>query len=246
MKHIIEVDGLALAAYEELGDGPVLVCVPGGPGYGGEQLGNLGGLDARRRLVLCDLRGAGDSDMPAKRSWAIADYAHDLDSIREALGLERIAVMGHAHGALVATRYALDHPDRVSALVLDAVPVRRIEEVDAESDQQIGGYFSKYDETAKRYVADHMGTMVEQALAWFWDNEVSDDLAAPLLDLKTPTLLIDGSKDPLGGETPTRELANKMHDCKFIVIEGASHFPWVDQPRVYAEVVESFLASMTP
>jgi pimeloyl-ACP methyl ester carboxylesterase len=242
VKQIVTVDGRRIAAYEELGSGPRLVCVPGGPGYGGEQLGNLGGLDATRRLVLCDLRGAGDSDDPVARTWAVADYARDLEQVRIHLGLEQIAIMGHAHGALTAARYALDHPDRVTALVLDAVPVRRIEDVDADSSQGMDGYFAKYDDRARRYVSEHMGQIQEDALAWFWDNEASDDLAAPLLDVKVPTLLIDGSKDPTGGDTPTRELAGRMHDCAVAVIKGASHFPWVDQPRLYVDVVEEFLS----
>jgi hypothetical protein len=51
--------------YRVLGDGPPLVCLPGGPGRAAEYLGDLGGLAASRQLVLLDPRGVGLSADPA-------------------------------------------------------------------------------------------------------------------------------------------------------------------------------------
>ena len=51
--------------YRVLGDGPPLVCLPGGPGRAAEYLGDLGGVSASRQLILLDPRGVGLSADPA-------------------------------------------------------------------------------------------------------------------------------------------------------------------------------------
>ena len=69
--------------------------------------------------MLLDPRGTGGSDRPADpRAYAIADYAADLEELREHLGLERMILLGHSHGGVVAMEYAATHPDRVERLIL--------------------------------------------------------------------------------------------------------------------------------
>jgi len=86
-------------------------------------------LLARDHTVVCpDLPGYGESGKPptapdhephSKRAMA----RHCAALMRE-LGHERFAVVGHDRGGYVATRLALDHPDRVTHLVaLDVVPI---------------------------------------------------------------------------------------------------------------------------
>ena len=53
----------------------------------------------------------------APRTLLGGPLAADLDAVRSGLGLEKTALFGHSWGATLALRYALDHPDRVSALV---------------------------------------------------------------------------------------------------------------------------------
>jgi pimeloyl-ACP methyl ester carboxylesterase len=59
-------DGTELA-YHVAGEGEPLLCLPGGPMRASAYLGDLGGLARRRRLVMLDLRGTGDSGIPADR-----------------------------------------------------------------------------------------------------------------------------------------------------------------------------------
>ena len=77
-------DGRTLA-YNLLGDGPMLVCHPGGPGFAGAELGDLGGLSASRTLVLVDPRGTGGSDKAP--DYSLDGYAADLDELRAHLGV---------------------------------------------------------------------------------------------------------------------------------------------------------------
>ncbi|GLW70025.1 hydrolase [Kitasatospora phosalacinea] len=117
-------DGTTLH-YEQLGDGPPLVAIPGGPGADARYLGTLGGLDAHRRLVRLDPRGCGRSATPVDRaSCAFSAQAADVEALREHLGADRIDLLGHSAGALTAQHYAAEFPHRVRSLVL-VTPVGR-------------------------------------------------------------------------------------------------------------------------
>jgi pimeloyl-ACP methyl ester carboxylesterase len=111
-------DGTKLA-YTEVGSGPRLVCLPGGPGRAAAYLEDLGGLSADRTLVLLDSRATGRSEVPADPASLRFDrLADDVEALRVHLGQERLAVLGHSAGTMVAQAWAAAHPDRVEALVL--------------------------------------------------------------------------------------------------------------------------------
>lgn len=69
------------------------------------------------RVVRVDLPGHGLTG-PHDGGYRMADLVAFLESVREALDLERVVVAGNSRGGEVAWRYALDHPDRVAGLVL--------------------------------------------------------------------------------------------------------------------------------
>ncbi|MEH0574221.1 MULTISPECIES: alpha/beta hydrolase [Streptomyces] len=111
-------DGTRLAHHES-GDGPPLVCLPGGPMQSAAYLGDLGGLSAHRRLIGLDLRGTGESAAPADTaSYRCDRQVDDVDALREHLGLDRIDLLAHSGGANLAILYATRHPDRVNRLLL--------------------------------------------------------------------------------------------------------------------------------
>ncbi|MGB2571675.1 alpha/beta fold hydrolase [Micromonospora citrea] len=111
-------DGTRLA-YHSSGDGPALICLPGGPMQASAYLGDLGGLSAHRRLVRLDLRGTGESAAPVDPATYRCDrQVADVEALRRHLGLERVDLAGHCAGATLALLYAARHPDRVDRLVL--------------------------------------------------------------------------------------------------------------------------------
>lgn len=111
-------DGTRLAVHE-LGHGPALLCVPGGPGRASTYLENLGGLDGRHTLQLLDNRGSGESELPADRaSLAFPRLADDVEDARAVLGLDPADILGHSAGCPVAALHAARYPDVVRRLVL--------------------------------------------------------------------------------------------------------------------------------
>jgi len=104
----------------EVGDGPPLVVLHGGPGLDHRYLvPDLDALAASFRVVYYAQRGRGASHSgEGPEEVSIASDVADLDQLRRHLGESRVALLGHSWGGLVATEYALAHPQRVSRLVL--------------------------------------------------------------------------------------------------------------------------------
>ena len=123
-------DGRKLA-FRRDGSGQLLLCHPGGPGFSGATLGDLGGLAQDVELLVIDPRGTGASDPPPDdRAYRQEDYVADLEELRQELGAEQIDLLGHSHGGFVAMAYAAAHPKRVRRLVLVATAPRFAPEYD--------------------------------------------------------------------------------------------------------------------
>jgi pimeloyl-ACP methyl ester carboxylesterase len=117
-------DGRKLA-YHKLGNGPVVVCHPGGPGFSALYFGDLAGLWERFTLVLLDPRGTGGSGRPDDpKAYRIEDYVADVEELRVHLGLDKLILLGHSHGGVVAQAYAARHHERVERLVLASTLAR--------------------------------------------------------------------------------------------------------------------------
>jgi pimeloyl-ACP methyl ester carboxylesterase len=79
-------------------------------------------LAASRRVLLYDLRGHGRSER-AKAGYDVATMSRDLAELAARFEARPIDLVGHSFGALVALRFALDHPTRVRRLVIVEAPL---------------------------------------------------------------------------------------------------------------------------
>jgi pimeloyl-ACP methyl ester carboxylesterase len=114
-------DGRTLS-YTRRGAGPLVICVPGGPGFDPEAYLAPLELPGFELLILAP-RGTGASTAPpSDDGYRIAGYAGDLELLRRHLGRERLTLYGHSHGGSVALAYALAAPERVARMVLSATP----------------------------------------------------------------------------------------------------------------------------
>ena len=120
---LVEVRGTRLHV-DEHGprSAPALLFVHGGPGQGAYDFVHHQAelLAAGVHLVALDQRGALFSD-PLTDGDVVTETGTvaDLEAVREALGLESWAVLGHSFGGRIALRYAATHPDRVSAALFE-------------------------------------------------------------------------------------------------------------------------------
>ena len=109
--------------YRSLGDGPglPLLCLHGGPGSTHVGLTVLDPLADERRVVLYDQLGSGNSSKPSDPSlWTVDLFLAELATVREALGLDRMHLLGHSWGGMLAQEYALTQPEGLAGLVLSS------------------------------------------------------------------------------------------------------------------------------
>lgn len=228
------------ASYVPLGRGEPLVCVPGGPGLPGSSLGDLGGLGRDFTLIRPDWRGAGGSDRPLDGRHGVGDYAADLERFREAIGLERMDLLGHSFGGLVAASYAATHPERVRRLIVDGIPNWLEKERIAGLDLQV--HFARWDAKGQAFAKELSEAWYWPAISWFLENEwASTDPTVALSKISAPTLVVTGELDVTCGRECATRLAAACSNATIAVIDGAGHFTAFEEPERYRSSVEAFL-----
>ena len=103
---------------EVIGSGPPLLIMHGGPGVDHTTMHSLRALADRFTLVFYDHRCNGRSECADIASMTWENLTADADQLRQKLGFERWAVLGHSFGGMVALEYALRYPHSLSHLVL--------------------------------------------------------------------------------------------------------------------------------
>ena len=119
---VIDVPG-GRALYRIVGrdaPGTPLLVVHGGPGLPHDYLEPLDALALGRPVVFYDQLGCGGSDRPDDLSlFALPRFVEELATVRRALGLERMFLLGQSWGALLATEYLLRcGQDGIAGLIL--------------------------------------------------------------------------------------------------------------------------------
>jgi proline iminopeptidase len=115
----IPVQGARLYC-RELGRGTPMIVLHGGPDFDiSYLLPELDRLSDRFHLIYYDQRGRGRSaDSVNPEDVTLESEMVDLDEVREHFHLDKVVLLGHSWGTVLALEYALRHPERVSRLVL--------------------------------------------------------------------------------------------------------------------------------
>ncbi|MCB9856133.1 MAG: alpha/beta hydrolase [Phycisphaerales bacterium] len=114
----ISIDNRLTIRGSRIGAGPVLILLHGGPGcadyFGGTTFEQW--LAERHTVITYDQRGAGRS--PCAGPFSIQHSVSDLEALRRSLGVDRVTLLGHSSGAVLATHYAAEHAARIDRMIL--------------------------------------------------------------------------------------------------------------------------------
>jgi proline iminopeptidase len=113
-------DGVTLY-YETHGKGVPILLLSGGPGFSSEYMLPVAQhLESRYKAVLLDQRGTGKSLLETYDATTLdhKKLVADIESLRRALKVDKLTLVGHSWGGILSMMYAAAHPDRVRALVL--------------------------------------------------------------------------------------------------------------------------------
>lgn len=128
--------------------GTPVVFLHGGPGQGSQTFARFAGppLERSHRMVYLDQRGSGRSEKHWAKQYSLDLMVDDLEQLRRLWRVEKITLVGHSFGTLLALEYAARYPQHVSHLVLAGAVVdfpaildlgcARLEKIDAASYQK--------------------------------------------------------------------------------------------------------------
>jgi len=101
------------------GQGDPLIIIPGGPGGSHISYRSFDSLSKDNQIVYFDAFGRGKSDTAKDvKEYSLDRDIEDIEGLRVALHFDKLNVLGHSYGGVVAQGYALKYPTRVSHLIL--------------------------------------------------------------------------------------------------------------------------------
>jgi len=264
--------------YETLGAAGTalpVIAVNGGPGLSHAymvQNDMWERVAGKRMVVFYDQRGTGASKrVQAGAPQSMDAQVADLEAVRQALKLDKVALVGDSYGGLVVMAYAAAHPEHVAKLVLSDSPgpswksiVRvlpdvfpDIEEEGATERQKLGpateaaaraglrNHFRMifYSPEKRDAYMSRMGDLgFEPAVAQAVSKATADmDLTAKVADFRFPVLVITGRFDMNVTPVTAWDLAHKIPGAKIVFFEQSGHLPSYEEPEKYMAVLEEFL-----
>lgn len=100
------------------GGGTPAILLHGGPGINSYYLNPMRALGADRTVVLYDQLGSGRSTSTTGPSeWTVENFVAELEALRAALGMDRVHLIGHSWGTILAAEYWRAHPEHVASMV---------------------------------------------------------------------------------------------------------------------------------
>lgn len=118
----VTVDGYTVKTYS-FGEGDeVVFCLNGGPGLPCDYLRDSHSClkFENYRVVAFDQLGTGASDRPDNDElWTIERYVAETETVRKALGLGKVHILGQSWGGWLGIEYTLTHPEAVQSLILE-------------------------------------------------------------------------------------------------------------------------------
>lgn len=207
-------------------------------------------------------------DLPgAKRGSACRDvegYAEWVRGWLWAQGFDRdLVLVGYTLGAAIALRYAADHPEEVSGLVLSSItagprtpneailarclaastgdPAAYATWLESQRHMQmwIEPGFREHLVACQQEVGPLAQHRMITRLYAFDPSSWLDRLAAPVL-------LVKGTEDPLAPKETEEALHRRLPASRLVHLERAGHFPPAERPGEFNRLVEGFVASLPP
>jgi pimeloyl-ACP methyl ester carboxylesterase len=229
--------------YYSAGDGPPVLYLPGAGGP--VMTFALDALAERFKVIVLEYPGWG----PDSASPDVVDFdglAAQVADIATALGLERFHLLGTSFGGACALHFAVNYPDKVESLVLEAPAKFREASVHPSTlaPDEFVKAFRSHPERLPHMLPPDPGFMarVWPTVERLMGDGTHDDLLARLAEIPTRTLILfgrdDGIINPINGRLLRRTLRNSSLQYVF----DAAHDIQSDRPEAFADVVGDFLA----
>ena len=267
----VDVDGAKLVPDGmSMRERPTIILVHGGPGFDHTPFkAHYSSLTEIAQVVYYDHRGNGRSDEGPRERWNLDQWADDLRTLCDVLGIERPIVFGASFGGFVALNYALRHPDHPARLVLSSTTAHVHLERALAMFERLGGPEAR--SVAERFFAEPTANNLDEYLRVCGPHytqrprppeilarvtrraEVSEhffrgeilrfDFTQRLSEIRCPVLLLAGELDPIVTIEDAEELAAALPPdrLRFVRFADAGHMLAAEQPEAVLDLIREFV-----
>lgn len=265
-----------------VGEGDPVFVLHGAIGLGSTYMRPLDSWADEFELIHYDQRGSGQTLLGDEAKVSFAGGIEDLDGLRQALGLDRVRLIGHSAGAHLAALYAGMHPEATSGLVLlnsgpplapdlgkrfgAEMAARRTPADDAarhaieESEEfrsnqpsalerhQLNTFIPFFRDPARIKNVSMGFTEITAANIHATPGRMMGSIGAldpmgTFARIGCPTLVVHSELDPIPIEW-NQLLVDTIPDADFVLIEGGSHFPMVENADALRDAVVPWLKKL--
>lgn len=248
-------------AWREAGTGTALLCLHGLGSSSKSWKMQYSGFGGTFRVIGWDCPGYGGSDDPLTTTPLAADYAEALVGLLIALSLDKVDLIGHSMGAIVAGCFAGLYANRVRRLILSGARAgssrlgaaasgyaQRLEELKTLSPEDFGtrrvagmvapGADAAVRERTARIAAEARLSGYGAACHMLTHSDNTEALRR----LSMPTLIVCGAEDRIAPPEEARHLLSLIPDAELVLIDGAAHAPYAERSDQYNAAIAEFLA----
>ncbi len=267
MNKRVSTQGIVLNVRDEGAGRPPLVFIHGMMCSGRFFDAQVPYFSGRYRVVVPDLRGHGNSDKPLS-GYTVSNYATDLRSIIEEIGLERPVLVGWSMGSMVAYEYLklFGQEDIAGLVVVDQPPS------DFAWDGYQFGFFTvevlgqtlEHIQMHQRELAEQLADLMLHApspevTGWIVEelmkvppviastalvDQTVRDYRPFLPEIKCPTLVLFGEDPKLTSPDAGRYIAEEIPNATYQGFANSSHCPFFEEPEAFNESLDRFLAQL--
>jgi len=237
------------------GSGPLLLFLHGIGGNRRNWDAQLAFFSRTYKAAAWDARGYGDSD-DYEGPLEFSVFSEDIVRVLDFLKVEKAHLIGLSMGGRIARNFALHHPERVDRLVL----ANTTPGFGSLTPQQVREFVAQRRnadpvERAKRLISPRarpgafedlvasLRAVHRESYLKTVEASVAQDLAAPIENIRAPTLVVTSDEDRLYPTAIAQDMVRRIPGASLAVIEGAGHLSNLEQPEHFNQVVLGFLST---
>ena len=252
--------------YEIHGKGEPLVLIYGYAAHSGLWFRQIPILSKKYRVIAFDNRGVGRSDKP-DIPYIMAMMAGDITGLLDTTGIDTAHIFGISMGGMIAQHFALNYPQRVISLILGCTTCGGVHSIQPKPESMAALFdFERLKKTPEEFVRQLIPFLFSQEFIEknpdIVEERVAKSLEYPtpphgatrqaaammghdtyelLPKIKLPTLVIAGDNDRAIPLENSRILASRIPKAALVIIKGAGHEFFIEDPQESNKIVLGFL-----